>query len=1590
MKYSAERIQYITEYIVSYKTKIEALNRKGLFDAATLYEISAQKICEIWFGQKFFNLNSTKSNFPYVDLISEDNKLYVQVSTVQDVPAKVKSTLEKIRDGKSSELQNVKKLFFVVLSNQSVGNVNDFTGDSKIGNIDFIKAENLITTDDIVQKAKTDLEFQIALYDFLKNENDNLTQVGEKFEEAVAVSKTLIDNNIECFINNEYSIDRSSEIKKIQADGERFISIQGEAGSGKSALCKMLLKDEELVLYVRAEKFSEVKCLEEIWMLDIYKLVKYINHRKLVIYIDALEFIADSPKTKLDLLQQLYETVKEHSNVFVVTSCRTCDRTAFIKIENTYSIKKYNISLLSDKQIIDIANKYESIQELWDTKAYVPLLRSPFYINLIVNKIKDSKKIEDVDGFRSLIWTDVMCMGGRCLPDGIKPSDIANAIKKIAFDRAKYFLSGVKRESIGIEIVKLLQSENIVTSCGNDSIRLKYDIFEDICFERFIDERYDGCKNDYDLFFSNIGSLGRCIYRRYQIWVENKLFSKGNREKFLYKLLETNRIPSAWKTQTIVGIVKSNFCSEFFEEYGHSISGPLLWDFVRLTNNFAFETTILDLKYGNVYSLLKPIGMGRPCLINLIYKSEAFKERKRESHVRKLCADYSQTFTYNDTNDTAAEATCSILEFYVDEKIKNSSQDMYFDVAEDINHCLLPLYRMAKFSCNWIKSFWANRIHGYLNSDGRSNPLDEEILEYVLKNTPPALAKILPKELCEIAEVYWVKTPKNDRRDFYYGRSQWDSAEIFGLSRKADSYKFEYKSVQANTFLNAIVENNWVAGLEWIIELTNHVAVSMKKTLPEVVDDIYVWVNSPDDRKKYIYNPGFWLAGIQEQSVHELVGDAIFLFTKMAIRQINSKNNDKETVMWFAEYIKNEILNKANNIIMLSVLAEIGRNCNDIIPGYSLFLASSINLVMLDNQKKALLMPHPDRQLLERLIYMSVGIPDLKRRYDIDFQDTMSLQEYVLRIQLSGSDYKAKAERILDYLYSMIPNQGETANLNLQIQKMDLRNAAITQIDEHTYALVPEIEGDAKKIVEENSKSKYNVERNAFEKIISDCNALVAEKNFGLHECLDTIERLQVLIEHSDVPQQLQNMLVLIIACALSKQEISSEKRSELCGVWIEGIDCILNNGSFAFDVPLVKVLYKQLEFELEESTRRNLKRQMLECLLYSGQNGIIFNIALELKEYLRENKQLALNLFNTILAIAEDKMNYFKYNASNLKKIGKENDYYPNKKKPLTWVKNIFEQNNIELYQSKYEEVIEEYLHHENGMDLTEWDIENYDVQTLCYISNCGLDFGDKNFKLVMQELFPYIISIMSKVRNYHEFLDTYAISEVQTFVEKNLIGNPNATSILDMLFDLPDFTEMDSDVCELYEGISSHLLANYFDAYSNAEVRGQCATIVKDIESKIAHICDERARNRLYSMMFLTLGKIHMRDWNELDTTYSYKDKMFLNGIWSKYGWLHFKNMLYVIDQMHITDLLPEVVVPLRESINKLMKDFTKCERTVKEKGNEIIINKIITKAFLNFADDIKSDNELTDAFEELLAMLVEFDMEEAAVILDEFRVH
>lgn len=75
---------------------------------------------------------------------------------------------------------------------------------------------------------------------------------------------------------------------------------------------------------------------------------------------------------------------------------------------------------------------------------------------------------------------------------------------------------------------------------------------------------FSKCKGRYSEFFDEIEKFGRCIYRRYQIWISNKLLAKNNRERFLFELVFSDKMPQMWRKQTEIGLVKSRFSAPFF------------------------------------------------------------------------------------------------------------------------------------------------------------------------------------------------------------------------------------------------------------------------------------------------------------------------------------------------------------------------------------------------------------------------------------------------------------------------------------------------------------------------------------------------------------------------------------------------------------------------------------------------------------------------------------------------------------------------------------------------------------------------------------------------------------------------------------------------------------------------------------------------------------------------------------------------------------------------------------------------------------------------------------------------------------------
>ena len=223
----------------------------------------------------------------------------------------------------------------------------------------------------------------------------------------------------------------------------------------------------------------------------------------------------------------------------------------------------------------------------------------------------------------------------------------------------------------------------------------------------------------------------------------------------------------------------------------------------------------------------------------------------------------------------------------------------------------------------------------------------------------------------------------------------------------------------------------------------------------------------------------------------------------------------------------------------------------------------------------------------------------------------------------------------------------------------------------------------------------------------------------------------------------------------------------------------------------------------------------------------------------------------------------------------------------------------------------------------------------------------------------------------------------------QREMVQSKNDAKIaIDILFDGIDFTKFTSDTIKFYQDIFGNFLCEFFDSYIDSKRRNICKKKIIYIEKKVNAIADEYVRIELYKSLMLSITRYCCGDWSKCKTNYSYSDKQFLNEQFSKYGKYHIKELLRTIYQMHMDELLPEILVSIRNSFLDAKVEKDNFRKSIKEQEEIMLL--IILKAFVLHSDKIKQDQGLIEAYEDVLKILIDLNYEQAAVILDEFRIH
>lgn len=1578
---SAERITYIVEYISAYESKIKLANKNGLFDTAILFELFVMNVCGLWFGQKFYNLNVKRSNYPYIDLVSEDNTIYVQVSTAQDVASKIKSTLEKIKESNDKRFDSLQNVFFFVLNNDSIGRIKDYTGKDRIGKIDFEKDKHLFTTQDIVSHAKNDLAFQIALYELLKSDDTKIAEISSKLSIQFHDSKEIGLSSITSFINGEYEIDRTPLVNKIKEANHQFISVRGEAGSGKSVVCKKVVENEQYLLFARAERFVEETDINNIWQLNIADALLYLRDKSVTIFIDSLEFIADAPSTKMDLLQSLYELAKKHPNVKIITSCRSSDETAFIKLDSKYTVMPFLIQPLTSDEVYPIAKKYPVIQAFLRDNSYNALISIPFYINLIVSSITDYASISDESALREYIWENVICLRKKAPKHGLSFNQIAQEVTNLTFARAQSFSIGVRKESIDQAVLNALVSEGVLIENGH-GVRLKYDIFEDICFEKEFDNAFISCRGEYGVFFDHIEKFGRCSYRRYQIWVANKILSKENREKFLYSLISTAKIPAHWSQQTIIGLTKSRFCAPFFDEQTDSIiSNNKLQEFVDITNLYAFSPEVWGTDTAPAL-LLHPIGEGREALIKIINDQNIHtKSDISKDAIIKLCSDYAKSTNKN--ADTANMAS-KILQHFIAQELSNQNISRR-GIKETVTPLLDPIYQMAEFSKDWIALFWKLQIEIFLSEDRDKKAVAEELLEYTLKFTTLQLAKHLPDELCNIADVFWTTEINNHR--FSFGNNFDSNCYHYGLNKLAEDYEHHSQSSDDYRFFPNLIDQNFWKGFYWSIGFTNRCISNLVANHPAEAKQVTLRLLDKNEEKKLFANRSMWFAGVEEYQLPTLLSDIVYLLRTKILSMISNGIHYDIDITQFANIIKAVLFQKSNNISMLTIIEDIGCQFERELPGYALDLATCMEIIIWDIERYSHLTPNAIRQKLEAQILQIVGIPNLRKRYPKNTSINYMLRDYVAKMQFY-KDTQQMCHQLLDYLYKLYPNDKQNARYHLQIQKMDFRNPNIEQIDEKTAAVTPRVSGLAKEIVDANSA--VLTPENEIQKIVSDFTANVNPKDCTAKEILPYLDAFQSALNATENSFAYTDHFLLLVSCALSKLDLESKRRNTYCNFWADGVEDIFKNGSFLFDDGLLYVLFKQVDSNASQEVKNRIKSLILQIIMDRGMNGRIYSFRRIAKKFIKDTPHIQTAIINTVIALSKDEMQHQLFNYDYVKNNTNTEsfEFIPNRTPKLRGVDHMLQEADAPTYVSCKDQIIEKYLHLEEAYSVTDFAVDDYDLSTLCSIVDCGVNIREPLHLAIVQSLVRDIIAILNTKESYHsrvEQLDTYTSRMVTDYLGEELFDNLDL--VMGILFDEIDFTKFSNDAVDFYLNVFGTLLPNYVDAYANPSRRKQCENALSAIEAKVNAInCADWVRRALYRALILSVSGFE-GDWSKVSTDYSYADIQFLNTMFSKYGKYNFNYFMLTIYKMKLEKLLPHILPAIANTLVEFTTSYFDTSYLENARG---ILDYLILLAYLKFSDEIKQDAELTAAYERILETLIELRFENAAVLLDEFRVH
>jgi len=613
------------------------------------------------------------------------------------------------------------------------------------------------------------------------------------------------------FNNQDVLIDRTDIFNQLEAMKAQVIIINGDGGTGKTALIKSLYekKDQHSAFYVhKASEFSVKKfedCLCGISLDDFIMAHQGINTK--VVVIDSAENLLNIANKELfkEYLSALLKN--EWRILFTTRSNYFKDLTfQFIEIYNTH-YESLNLVCLNGQQLEDLSKEHSF--QLPNDQRLINLISVPFYLKEYLKAYQENKNKNYIE-FRNSLWPKVIVKASPYREQQF----IKIAVTKV---NSEVFFVQASRETNEQQIEKEFCDDGIISYESPHGYFITHDIYEEWALEKHIEAQFLACKDALSFFTEIKQSLP--VRRAFRTWFSEKL---GDHDSSVFSMIQDSLnlagISHLWMDEVLISILISEHSSFFFSSYRDQllkdncsllkrISLLIRVGCIEMDDNYFKQ---MRLSSAEIISLeliqTKPKGSGWESLIRFVYENYTSIEARNIAFVLPVLSYWNSIYKKGETTKYSSLLALSYYEW-------KTAEGTYFQNDDTAKNLVCTILCGAQEIPSELSLLIEKIIENKWAKHGDPYNL---FSTYILSKFEGAyVAHVLPEETINLAKLFWTYEPPTDE---WYLNASMDLAHHFGISNDSQNY---YPSSAYQTPIYHLLNIDPKRSLDFIIEFTN-------------------------------------------------------------------------------------------------------------------------------------------------------------------------------------------------------------------------------------------------------------------------------------------------------------------------------------------------------------------------------------------------------------------------------------------------------------------------------------------------------------------------------------------------------------------------------------------------------------------------------------------------------------------------------------------------------------------------------------------------------------------------------------------------